>query len=110
MDLDGNGRMDWYFNQWVYGAEVPSYKMEYAINGDTVTGRITQSGVSDDFHMLVPIYVDMGKGWVRLASARLRGNATLDLGEIKLPQPPKRLALAANKDVLAVSVETQKTR
>lgn len=110
MDLDGNGRMDWYFNQWVYGSEVPSYKMEYAINGDTVTGRITQSGVSDGFHMIVPIYVDMGKGWVRLASARLRGNATLDLGEIKLPAPPKKLALAANKDVLAVSVETQKTK
>jgi aminopeptidase N len=108
MNLDGNGRMDWFFNQWVYGTEVPSYKLEYTFSGDTLTGRVTQSGVSDNFAMLVPVYIDMGKGWVRLGSARLRGNTTVDLGQIKLPQAPKKLALAALKDVLAVSVENQK--
>ena len=42
------------------------------------------------------------------ASATLRGNTTVDLGQIKLPQAPKKLAVAALKDVLAVSVENQK--
>ncbi|HEX8353882.1 MAG TPA: carboxypeptidase regulatory-like domain-containing protein [Pyrinomonadaceae bacterium] len=110
MNLDGNARMDWFFNQWVYGTEVPSYKLEYSVNGDTLTGRVTQSGVSENFAMLVPVYVDMGKGWVRLGSARLRGNTTVDLGQIKLPHAPKRLAAAALKDVLAVSVENQKDK
>jgi hypothetical protein len=108
MNLDGNGRMDWFFNQWVYGTEVPSYKLEYTINGDTLSGKVTQSGVSDNFAMLVPVYLDFGKGWVRLGSATLRGNTTVDLGQIKLPQQPKKLAVAALKDVLAVNVENQK--
>ena len=108
MNLDGNARMDWFFNQWVYGTEVPSYKLEYTVNGDVLTGKVTQSGVSDNFAMLVPVYIDMGKGWVRLGSATLRGNTTVDLGQIKLPQQPKKLAVAALKDVLAVSIENQK--
>ena len=31
MDLDENGRMDWFFNAWVYGTEMPSYKFEYQL-------------------------------------------------------------------------------
>ena len=108
MNLDGNGRMDWFFNEYVYGTEVPSYRFEYTLSGDTLTGRVTQSGVSDNFAMLVPVYLDFGKGWVRLGSATLRGNTSVDLGPIKLPQPPKKAALAALKDVLAVSVENAK--
>ena len=110
MDLDGNRRMDWFFNQWVYGTEVPSYKLEYSIEGDTVSGRITQSGVSDNFAMLVPVYVDLGKGWMRLGAATVRGNTSVELGKIKMPQPPKKLAVGALKDVLAVSVENQKVK
>jgi aminopeptidase N len=26
MDLDKNGRMDWFFNQWVYGTDIPAYR------------------------------------------------------------------------------------
>ena len=33
MDLDGNRQMDWFFDQWVYGTEMPSYKFEYQLNG-----------------------------------------------------------------------------
>ena len=54
MDIAGNGRMDWFFNEWVYGTEMPSYRFEYKVSADgTVSGRITQSGVSDNFAMLV---------------------------------------------------------
>ena len=108
MDLDGNGRMDWFFNEWVYGTEMPSYRFEYSVNGDTLTGRVTQSGVSDKFKMLVPVYLDFGKGWVRLGSATVNGDTSVELGPIKLPQAPKKMALAAFKDVLALNIETKK--
>jgi aminopeptidase N len=110
MDIDENGRMDWFFNQWVYGTEVPSYRFEYSLSGDVLTGRVTQSGVSDRFAMLVPVYVDFGngKGWVRLGAATIRGNSTTDLGQIRLPSTPKRVAIAPFKDVLALSIENQK--
>jgi hypothetical protein len=108
MDIQGDGRMDWFFDEWVYGTEVPSYKFEYSVNGNTLTGRVTQSGVSDKFRMLVPVYLDFGQGWVKLGSAAITGNATVELGNVNLPQPPKRVSIAAYKDVLATSVETDK--
>jgi aminopeptidase N len=108
MNVGGNGKMDWFFNQWVYGTQMPSYRFEYQINGDTLSGRITQSGVSDDFVMLVPVYVDLGNGWAQLGRAPMKGNTTLELGNIKLPSPIKKASLAALKDVLASEVENVK--
>lgn len=108
MNLGGNARMDWFFNQWVYGTEMPSYKLDYQLNGNTLSGRITQSGVSDNFRMLVPVYVDFGKGWQKIGAAPLAGNTTFDLPNIPLPQSPKRVALAAFNDVLALNIENKK--
>ena len=108
MDLDGNHRMDWFFNQWVYGTELPSYKFEYKFDGNTLSGQLTQSGVSDNFRMLVPIYVDFGKGWMRLGEATVAGNSTVDLPPIKMPQPLKRAAACPFDDVLALNIENKK--
>ncbi|HEY5838292.1 MAG TPA: carboxypeptidase regulatory-like domain-containing protein [Pyrinomonadaceae bacterium] len=104
MDLDGNRRMDWFFDAWVYGTEMPSYKFEYQLKGDSLSGKITQSGVSDKFKMPVPVYVDYGKGWVRLGSAFIVGNSTVDLGNLKLPQAAKRAAICSLADILALNV------
>jgi hypothetical protein len=108
MNVLGDGKMDWFFDEYVYGVEMPSYRLEYSISGNAITGRITQSGVSDNFHMIVPIYADFGKGWQRLGAATMHGNQTTDLGRLELPQQPKRLAVAAFKDILALSVENKK--
>jgi Carboxypeptidase regulatory-like domain/Peptidase family M1 domain len=109
MNLDENGKMDWFFNEWVYGMQVPAYKFEYKVSSDgTLNGKVTQSGVTDDFKMLVPIYVDMGKGWSRLGSARMIGNTTVEIKDIKLPAAPKRVAVCAMNDVLATSIENSK--
>lgn len=109
MDLDKNGRMDWFFNSWVYGVDIPAYKLTYQ-NGTTPDGKplltvhVTQSGVADDFKMLVPIYVDFGKGWTRLGAARMIGNTTVDI-PAPLPQAPKKVTLCALDDVLYTSLD-----
>jgi hypothetical protein len=110
MQQIGGGNMNWFFDEWVYGTEMPSYKLEYSVNGNTLTGRVTQSGVSDNFAMLVPVYLDFGNGWVKLGSARITGNHTVELGNINLPQPPKRAGLAVYKDVLALNIENSKSK
>jgi aminopeptidase N len=108
MDLDGNQRLDWFFNEWVYGTEMPSYRFEYQLgpDGSTLTGRLTQSGVGPQFKMLVPIYLDFGKGFARIGAAHITGNSSLDLGPIKLAEPAKRATICALDDVLALSVQT----
>ena len=111
MDLDGNQRLDWFFNEWVYGTEMPSYKFEYQLGptGTTLSGRITQSGVSDNFKMLVPIYLDLGKGWVKAGSANITGNSTLELKDVKLSATPvKRAAICMMNDVLALNIQNGK--
>ncbi len=108
MDVDKNGKMDWFFNEWVYGTEVPAYKFQYNVSQDgMLNAKLTQSGVSDDFVMLVPIYIDTGKGWAKIGSAQVAGNTSVDIN-LKLPSVPKRIAACAMNDVLATSIENSK--
>lgn len=105
MDLDGNRRMDWFFNQWVHGTDLPHYTLEYKTERREgkilLTVRITQSNVSDRFKMLVPLYADFGKGRImRLGVARLTGNSSTET-ELVLPQLPERVLLNAMEDVLS---------
>ncbi len=108
MDIDKNKKMDWFFDEYVYGTEMPSYKFAYQLadaGGKTLlSGKITQSNVSDKFVMRVPLYADFGKGWTYLGAATIVGNSTLDLTNIALPGKPKKVVIAALNDVLAESI------
>ncbi len=69
MDLDGNHRLDWFFDEYVYGTALPTYKIEYKFdkdaNGEVMFGfKVTQSGVDEKFKMIVPIYLELADGRV----------------------------------------------
>jgi len=64
--------------------------------------------VSDNFKMLVPIYLDFGKGWIRIGAANLTGNSSVDLKNIKLPQAARRAAICAQADVLALNIQNSR--
>lgn len=114
MDIDQNHKMDWFFNEYVYGTEYPSYKFEHSFstgpNGEVVLNfKLTQSDVSKDFAMLVPIYLDMGKGRVvRLGSARMVGDNSVEqhIPLAGLKEKPKN-ALAAYYDDVLGNVENR---
>jgi hypothetical protein len=108
MDVDGNKRLDWFFNAYVYGTALPHYTItsEFGHDGEktTVHLALTQSNVTDAFHMLVPVYIDLGNGNItRLFNVPLKGNQTFDrtisLG--KLDATPKRLLVNYNYDILS---------
>lgn len=104
MDLEGNGRLDWFFNEWVYGTQVPRYHFEYQltpVDGGKVKLHMTvaQSDVDQHFAMLVPVFADFGNGMVRLGQVRIAGNST-DTADILLPGQPKKVALNVYKDIL----------
>jgi aminopeptidase N len=104
MDFQRNGRLDWFFNEWVYGTQVPRYHFEYQLapgDGGQVKLHmtITQSDVDDQFAMLVPVFADFGKGMVRLGQIGVVGNTTRSLDAL-LPSQPKKVALNAYKDIL----------
>jgi hypothetical protein len=104
MDLAGNGKLDWFFDEWVYGTEVPKYHFEYQLI-PAEEGKVklhmtlTQSEVDDHFVMLIPVFVDFGKGMVRIGQIGIAGNSTKST-DVLLLSKPKTVALNAYKDVL----------
>lgn len=109
MDLDGNHKMDWFFNEFVYGTEYPSYKFAHSFsqdaNGDTVLNfTLKQGDVSDNFKMAVPVYLDFGDGrFIRLGSARIKGSDSIEqhIPLKGLKERPKRAMIAYFDDVMA---------
>jgi hypothetical protein len=109
MDLEGNQKLDWFFNEYVYGTQLPSYKFdpsfETGADGDVVMNvKLSQSNVDEKFRMLVPIYLELDEGKIYfLGRARLTGNSSF---EQKIPlhglkTPPKRAIINYYDDVLA---------
>jgi hypothetical protein len=106
MDMAGDKKMDWFFTQWIYGTEIPRYRLDYTLTPQAdgkclLTGVITQSDVSPRFRMLVPVYLDFDGKPVRLGEAGIIGNSTSPEFKVMLPQKPKRVLINANNDVLA---------
>ena len=107
MNLDGDGTMTWFFRQFVYGTEIPSYKLQQSVSnkgGQTVISmKLTQSNVSDGFKMQVPLYVELQDGrMLRVGNAGMVGSSTIEQ-EIPLGQiPVKRLLINYYYDVLTL--------
>jgi hypothetical protein len=109
MDLEGNQKMDWFFNEYVFGTQLPSYKFESSFDtgadGDVVLNmKVTQSNVDEHFRMTVPIYLELADGnMFFLGRARVSGNSSI---EQKVPlkglkTKPRRAVINYYDDVLA---------
>jgi aminopeptidase N len=107
MDLTGDRKMDWFFLQWVYGTEIPRYRLDYTLTPEAdgqcaLSFKVTQSDVSQGFRMLVPIYLDFdGSKLMRLGEVKMFGSSTSNEIKVSLPRKPKRVLINANYDVLA---------
>lgn len=108
MDVHHDRKLDWFFNEYVYGTELPHYDISSEFNtadGETsVHLKVTQSNVSKDFLMLVPVYLQLADGkTVRVFNLGMQGDMVSDhvirLG--KLPSPAKKMLLNYNQDVLS---------
>jgi hypothetical protein len=104
MDLQQNGRLDWFFREWVWGTQVPRYNFKYEVQPAEggkfkVQAEITQSEVDENFAMFVPIFADFGNGMVRLSQVGIVGNSTKTYTLI-VDRQPKKVAFNAYKEIL----------
>ena len=104
MDVEKNGRLDWFFDEWVYETQIPRYHFEYQLSPadsgkEKLHMTLTQSDVDEHFAMLVPIFADFGKGMVRLGQIGIVGNTTRNV-DVLLPGQPKKVVLNAYKEIL----------
>jgi len=61
LDLEGNRKLDWFFDQWVYETGIPVYRLESSVTqkkggGFVLKGKIKQDGVSEYFLMPVEVF------------------------------------------------------
>lgn len=97
--------MDWFFQQWVYNTELPTYHFRYTVRpeeGGTFAAdcQVVTEGVPEDFKMFVPIEIDFGesrKAYVRVMINQL--DQTFDLPGLAFE--PKSLKLNPFESVLA---------
>jgi len=96
--------MDWFFNEWLHGTDIPSYRLEYSYSGTQLEGKLTQSGVSPSFRMPVPIFAQIGNKHYRIDVVPMQGNSTSEF-HATLSAHPDKILLNANDDLLADKIE-----
>jgi hypothetical protein len=93
MDLRGDKKLDWFFDEWVFGMGIPHYDLDYNVEASggefVVEGKVKQTGVPDEFIMAVPIYAD-GEFIERLTV----GDSDVAF-RFRLPRRPERITIDA---------------
>jgi len=111
MQRIGNGKMDWFFDEYVYGTALPTYELDSSFDknsdGDVVLSmKLTQSGVDERFRMLVPLYLELADGrTANFGRVTMVGNTSQE-GKIPLKglkDIPRRAIVNYYDDVLASS-------
>ncbi|HWC99171.1 MAG TPA: M1 family aminopeptidase [Candidatus Sulfopaludibacter sp.] len=105
MNLASDGKMDWFFNEWVYGSAIPKYKFDYTLTEEPdgkwmLHANLTQSEVPANFVMQVPVYLDIDGTPRRLGQIRITGSSSVTDLKVKLPSKPKKVWINAFHDVL----------
>ncbi|HET9039302.1 MAG TPA: M1 family aminopeptidase, partial [Gemmatimonadales bacterium] len=100
--------MGWFFDQWVYGTALPTYRVAYRTDrlddGQfRVRLQVQQEGVPENFLMYVPVTLDLGKDRV----ARVRVKVTGARAEIELPPMPAEPKAVRFNDLEGVLAEVK---
>jgi hypothetical protein len=108
MNLTGDGKMDWFFDEYVYGTALPNEKLGYTFSNApdgslALNFRVEQSGVDQHFRMAIPLYIELADGGIfRVGSVPLTGNTTFEnqVTLTGLKSKPKRAMINYYHDVL----------
>lgn len=104
MDLDGNHKTDWFFNQYVYGVGEPQYSFQASViaapdGKSQVKGVITRTRVPDTWKDVVPIYAHIGDKTARLGT--LAVTASSFPFDFMVPAKIDRVSINDFEDLLA---------
>ncbi len=85
--------MAWFFKQWVYGTDIPVYRVEHDISavdgGYVLTMTVQQSGVDENFQMPLPILVHFKNGYAAVF-VQVTGSEPV-IRQFRLPQEPQKI-------------------
>ena len=102
--------LNWFFQQWVYGTELPSYKLEYSIQSQPdgsalISGTVYQDGVSDTFFMPLPLVLTFPGE--RYASGTVHAYGPKTPFQLKIPNKPSKVELDPHRWVISDKTDTK---
>jgi hypothetical protein len=105
------GDLGWFFDQWVYGTDIPKYRFAWksAHSTDstwTVRCRVEQTNVPDGFRMSVPIQVEFADGKFTRTRAWIQG-PTREFDLPPLPLEPRKVTF---NDMASVLCEVENVK
>jgi hypothetical protein len=104
MDASGDHKMDWFFNQYVYGMGEPTYgfhaAVDYTADGKThFKAELTRSGVPEPWMDVVPLYAHIGDKTVKMGN--IRATHQIETVEATIPGKIDRISINDYEDLLA---------
>jgi hypothetical protein len=104
MDLDGDHKMDWFFNQYVYGTGIAQYSFHAALevtpDGKThIKGELTRTGVPEAWKDCVVLYAHTGDKVFRLGT--ISATHSTESLDTTLPMKVDRVVVNEFDDLLA---------
>jgi len=105
--------LNWFFQQWVYNAQLPSYRLEYAYetqpgNSVVLNGTVYQEGVPEDWFMFLPVVARSGRDGVARFVVHVHGPKAML--RIRLPRKPDEIQLDPDEWVLSEKTSTRALR
>jgi aminopeptidase N len=104
----GLSDLNWFFREWVYEADLPSFQLKYQVdteNGSTfLTGTIMQEGVANNWTNILPIVMKFGG---KQAVGTVIANGPSTPFRIKIPARPEKVELDPDRWVISDKTVTQ---
>lgn len=105
----GINDLNWFFSQWVYQAELPTYKLEYAIENQSdgsviVSGNVIQQNAGEKWFMPMPLVFTFGNNQMATGSVAAFGEK--NPFKIKLPMKPSKVELDPHKWIISEKTST----
>jgi aminopeptidase N len=102
--------LNWFFSQWVYQSDLPSYQMEYHFQDQPdgkvlMTGNIIQENAPDNWFMILPVTMTFGGNQTAHTTVHADGPKTPFA--IRLPARPSKVELDPQHWVLSEKTSTK---
>jgi hypothetical protein len=105
----GIKNLDWFFQQWVYQSDLPSYQLEYQLQDQPdgkvmLTGNVIQLNAPSTWFMVLPVAITFGKN---TGYATVLADGPKTPFSIKLPGRPSKVELDPKHWILSDKTSTK---
>jgi hypothetical protein len=106
---NGLSDLNWFFRQWVYESDLPSYQMEYQFKDEPggkvlMTGTITQLNAPGNWFMVLPVALTFGK---TVVYPTVNANGPTTTFGLRLPARPSKVELDPERWILSEKTSTK---